>query len=212
MNDHSLFLRSQPNESMTKAEKTRDFILRSTAPLFNTKGVAATAITDIMKVTKMAKGSLYVHFANKEELAHDAVDYNLGQFIARTSAEAGKYKSAKAKFFGLLDYLSDPQNPPVKGGCPMMNFGMEADDTNEVIREKVHQTIRDVQQSMMDILKQGIHDGEFRKGWNYKEFAIKAYAMLEGGIFIARVAKDNTQVKLLIKMIKKEINEQGVDH
>lgn len=208
MNDHSLFLRFVNKEQMTKSDKTRDFILRKTAPLFNTKGVAATAISDIMKVTKMAKGSLYVHFANKEELAHTAVDYNLGQFIERTSAEADKYHGAKAKFFGLLDYLSDPQNPPVKGGCPMMNFGMEADDTSEVIRGKVYQTICDVQQSMMDILKQGIVDGEFRKDWNYKEFAIKAYAMLEGGIFISRVSKDNTQVKLLVKIVKKEINEQ----
>lgn len=208
MNDHSLFLRLLIKKQMTKAEKTRDFILRRTAPLFNTKGVAATAIADIMKVTKMAKGSLYVHFANKEELAYNAVDYNLGQFIERTSAEAEKHEGAKAKFFGLLDYLSDPQNPPVKGGCPMMNFGLEADDTSEVIREKVHQTICDVQQGMMDILKQGINEGEFRKDWNYKEFAIKAYAMLEGGIFISRVSRDNAQVKLLVRIIKREINGQ----
>jgi hypothetical protein len=48
----------------------------------------------------------------------------------------------------------------------------------------------------------------FCVSWNYKEFSIKAYAMLEGGIFIARVAKDNAQIKLLAKIIKKEVNEQ----
>jgi hypothetical protein len=39
---------------MNKAEKTRQFIIEKTAPLFNTKGVAATAVTDIMEVTQMA--------------------------------------------------------------------------------------------------------------------------------------------------------------
>ena len=67
---------------MTKAEKTRQFIIEQTAPIFNTKGVAATSINDIMEATKLAKGSLYVHFENKEELSYYAVDYNLKDFIA----------------------------------------------------------------------------------------------------------------------------------
>ncbi|RTZ46274.1 TetR/AcrR family transcriptional regulator [Chryseobacterium arthrosphaerae] len=35
---------------------------------FNTKGIAATAMSDIMDVTKLSKGSLYVHFDNKDVL------------------------------------------------------------------------------------------------------------------------------------------------
>jgi TetR/AcrR family transcriptional regulator, transcriptional repressor for nem operon len=195
---------------MNKAEKTRQFIIEKTAPLFNTKGVAATAVTDIMEVTQMAKGSLYVHFQNKEELSYCAVDWNLKQFTDKISAEAEKHSGAKEKFFGLLDYLSDPLNPPVKGGCPMMNFGMEADDTSPVIREKVHQTICTVQQGMVDILEQGIADGVFNRDWNYREFAMKAYAMIEGGILVARVSKDITQMKMLVDILKREINEQTI--
>lgn len=193
---------------MNKAEKTRQFIIEQTAPLFNTKGVAATAVTDIMEATKMSKGSLYVHFENKEELSHCAVDWNLQQFIDKVTAEAEKYTGAKAKFFGLLDYLSDPLNPPVKGGCPMMNFGMEADDTNQVIRKMVHKTICTVQQAMIHILEQGITNGEFKQAWDYHEFAVKAYAMIEGGILVARVSGDISQMKLLVNILKREIDQQ----
>jgi AcrR family transcriptional regulator len=193
---------------MNKAEKTRQFIIEKTAPVFNTKGVAATAVTDIMEATQMAKGSLYVHFENKEELSYCAVDWNLKQFTDKITEEAAKYTGAREKFFGLLDYLSDPLNPPVQGGCPMMNFGMEADDTSPVIREKVHQTICTVQQGMIGILEMGIKDKEFKSDWNYKEFAIKAYAMIEGGILVARVSKDISQMKLLVNILKKEIDAQ----
>jgi AcrR family transcriptional regulator len=194
---------------MTKAEKTRQFIIEQTAPLLNTKGVAATAVSDIMEVTKMAKGSLYVHFENKEDLTYCAVDWNLEQFVAKVTAEAEKYSSAKEKFFGLLDYLSDPLNPPVRGGCPMMNFGMEADDTSLVIREKVHRTICAVQQGMIGILEKGIADKEFNNDWDYREFAMKAYAMIEGGILVARVSNDITQMKMLVNILKREIEAQA---
>lgn len=193
---------------MSKADRTRQYIIEQTAPLINTKGVAATAVTDIMEVTKMAKGSLYVHFQNKEELTHCAVDWNLKQFIDKIAAEAEKYDGAKEKFFGLLDYLSDPLNPPVKGGCPMMNFGMEADDTSPLIREMVHQTICAVQQGMIDILEKGIADGEFNPAWDYHEFTTKAYAMVEGGILVSRVSGDISQMKILVNILKREIETQ----
>ncbi|MFL5748812.1 MAG: TetR/AcrR family transcriptional regulator [Niastella sp.] len=196
---------------MKKSEKTRQFIIEQTAPIFNTKGVAATAVSDVMQATNMARGGLYVHFKDLEELSQCAAEWNLKQFVEKTSSEAEKYITAKAKFFGMLDYLSDPLNPPVLGGCPMMNFGMEADDTNPVIREMVKDTICTVQQGMTDILKQGVKNGEFRKTWNYKEFALKAYAMIEGGILVSRVSKDISQMKLLVKLLKKEIETEAVE-
>ena len=193
---------------MSKAEKSRQYIIEKTAPLFNTKGVAGTAVSDIMQATQMAKGSLYVHFENKEELTYCAVDWNLQQFIDRVSEETEKFDSPKAKFIGMLDYLGDPLNPPVQGGCPMMNFGMESDDTSPVIRNKVYETICIVQQYMIDILEEGVKTGAFNADWNYKEFAIKAYAMVEGGILVARVSQNITQMQVLINLLKRELTEQ----
>lgn len=206
-----VFLSIQLRQTMNKSEKTRQYIIEKTAPLFNTKGVAATAVSDIMEATQMAKGSLYVHFENKEDLTYCAVDWNLNEFINKVSAEAEKFEGPKAKFCGMLDYLSDPLNPPVQGGCPMMNFGMEADDTNPVIRNKVYNTICTVQQNMVDLLAEGVRTGVFNPDWDYKEFAMKAYAMVEGGILVARVSQDIRQMKMLVNILKREINEQSIE-
>ena len=107
---------------MTKAERTKQFTIEKAAPIFMTKEVAGTAMSDIMDATKLAKGSLYVHFENKEELSYSVVDYNLNAFVERTIAAVSKCQTAKLKLFGILDFLSDLLNPPVAGGCPMMNF------------------------------------------------------------------------------------------
>jgi TetR/AcrR family transcriptional repressor of nem operon len=192
------------------AERTRQFIIEQTAPVFNTKGVAATAVSDIMAATKMAKGSLYVHFADKEELAYSVVDFNLNQFFIMAAAATDQHHTAKNKLFAFLDFLNDPVNHPIKGGCPMLNFGMEADDTSPVIREKVHIAMNAAQQDIAAIIKKGITDGEFNLGWDADEYAIKIFAMLEGGVLMSRVHQDSMSMKVLIHIIKREVEAQTV--
>ena len=50
---------------MTKGEKTRQMIIEKAAPLFNKNGYAGTSLSDIMKVTGLAKGGLYGNFKTK---------------------------------------------------------------------------------------------------------------------------------------------------
>lgn len=193
---------------MTKAEKTRQFLIEQTAPIFNTKGVAATAVSDIMQATHLAKGSLYAHFENKEELAYCAVDYNLSDFFEKAGVVTQSQEYAKDKFFALLDLLSDPVNHPVQGGCPMLNFGVEADDTSPVIREKVRTAMEALLMDIVRTLEKGISDGEFVGGWDVNEFAVKAFAMLEGGILMSRVYGNSASMTILNKILKREIEEK----
>ena len=195
---------------MTKAERTKQFIIEKSAPIFNTKGVAGTAMSDIMEATKLAKGSLYVHFESKEELSYAAVDYNLNSLAEKIMATIGKHKTAKSKLFALINFLADPLNPPIVGGCPMLNFGMEADDTNPIIKHKVNKLILTARQVIETIAQQGITEGEFKNSWKTKEFAIKAFAMIEGGILISRMSDSTDQMKVIVKMLKKEIEDQGI--
>jgi len=190
---------------MTKAEKTRQWIIEQSAPIFNTRGVAGTAMSDIMAATKLAKGSLYVHFESKEELAYSAVDYILDSFSAKITDSAGRQTTAKAKLLAVVDKLTDPTTPPVIGGCPLLNFGMESDDTNPVIREKVKKAINALIKGMERIIDRGIGNGEFRSGLNAKEFATKIFAMIEGGILMSRVSGSPAQLSLIVHIIKKEI-------
>ena len=53
---------------MSKAEKTKEFIIEKSAPIFNKKGYAGTSLADIMEATNLTKGSIYGNFENKDEL------------------------------------------------------------------------------------------------------------------------------------------------
>jgi AcrR family transcriptional regulator len=193
---------------MTKSERTRQFIIEKSAPIFNRKGIAGTAMSDILDATQLAKGSLYVHFENKEELSYAAVDYNLASLVNKVMAAVDKQKTAKAKLFAYLDVFADPLNPPVTGGCPMLNFGMEADDNDPVVRTKVNAVIEGAQQSIVALVKMGIASGEFRKSWEAREFATKMFALIEGGVMMCRIAKNTKSMRVIIRGLKKEIEEQ----
>ncbi|MFC5412484.1 TetR/AcrR family transcriptional regulator [Larkinella bovis] len=193
---------------MTKGEETRQFIVERSAPIFNTKGIAATAMSDIMAATKLSKGSLYVHFENKEDLAAVVVDYNMQLLAEKVLDTVNSHTNAKDRLFAYFDFFLDSQHSPVVGGCPMMNFGTEADDTNELIRAKVNDVINSSQGIIRDIIEQGIRDGVFKADWNYKEFATVAFAMLEGGILIIRVAGHNAKMKIINKTLKEMVMQQ----
>jgi TetR/AcrR family transcriptional repressor of nem operon len=195
---------------MTKAERTRQFIIEKSAPIFNTKGIAGTAMSDIMEATKLAKGSLYVHFDSKEELSYAAVDYNLDKLVEKTATAVNKQTTAKNKLLAFIKLYDDPFNPPLVGGCPMLNFGMEADDTNPVIRQKVNKRLQASPLLLTRIVEQGIIDGEFKKSWDAKEFGIKMFAMIEGGVLFSRVSGKKEHMNILINVIKKEIEENSI--
>ena len=178
MTDRSLPL-VRNSTHMSKGEETRQFIIEKASPVFNIKGIEATAMSDIMLATKLSKGSLYVHFKDKEELAQAVVEYNLELLNKKMITATGTVHSAKDKLFALIDALTDVLNPPVPGGCPMINFGMEADDTNPAINQQIHLAIEHAQKTIADLIKRGIKAGEFRADWNYQEFATVMFATIE---------------------------------
>lgn len=193
---------------MSKGEETRQFIIEKAAPIFNTKGIEATAMSDIMSVTKLSKGSLYVHFRDKDELARAVVEYNLQVLVQKVNAAIGRVTTAKEKLFAFIDVLTDMLNPPVLGGCPMINFGMEADDTHPAITEQIRGAMDFTQRRIGDIIQQGIQAGEFRQDWNYKEFSTVMFAAMEGGLVISRVSGNNRKMKIVTNYLKQVISDQ----
>src|SRR5471030_2641092 len=89
---------------MTKAERTRQFIIEKAAPILNKKGMAGTAISDIMEATKLAKCGVYGNFENKEEICLEAFNYLTKSLGAAINQSMEGKATAKDKLFALLDF------------------------------------------------------------------------------------------------------------
>jgi TetR/AcrR family transcriptional repressor of nem operon len=194
------------NTSMGKAAQTRQFIIEKAAPLFNKKGVAGTSLSDIMEVTSLAKGGLYGNFDTKEEISIASFDYIADTVKAHYASITQKEVTAREKLYALLEYFKVyPLTPIVEGGCPILNFGVEADDTNPVLKERVSKLIDYMEEAIVRMVTLGITNGEFEKSWNARRFAVKMFSMLEGAILIARVKNNNKQMLVVVDILKEEI-------
>ena len=187
---------------MSKAERTRQFIIETSAPLINKKGMAGTSLSDIMEATKLAKGGIYGNFENKEEICIESFLYLRTQLASKLDVAASKGKSAKEKLFNLLDVYSNSKN--MTEGCPILNFGTEADDTNPVMREHVKKAILASQKRFFNILEEGIQNKELSSEINSDHYSIRIFTMIEGGILCRKVFGNNDQMNIVLDGIKTE--------
>jgi TetR/AcrR family transcriptional repressor of nem operon len=175
---------------MTKAEKTRAFIIEKTAPIFNKQGFAGTSLNDITTATGLTKGSIYGNFGGKDEVALAVFDYNLKKVTKIFEAEITSKNTIKEKLLAYTHVYANFQNFPFPtGGCPMQNTAIEADDTHPQLRKKAQAAILNWKKNISTLIQQGIDNKEIKATVNPEQFAITMIATIEGMTMISNLTK-----------------------
>ena len=195
---------------LTKAERTKQFILETAGPLYNEKGISGVSIDDVLAATRLTKGCLYGHFENKEDLSLQVVDLLLKKTSDKIRLAVADKKTAKAKIFAFMDFYKDPINTPVAGGCPIFNTAVEADDNYPVIKQKIAGVLRAGQHDLVNVLTEGINNGEFSSNLDAPIFAFKLMAAIEGGIVMCRAMDTAKPMQSLIKSLKSELEQYAI--
>lgn len=108
----------------------RSLLIHAAFELFYQKGVNAVGINEVLKVSGVAKKTLYHHFASKEELVLAVLQYRDDIFTAwltsRLEAAATGTDKVVALFQALDDWFHNrvPQLKPFHG-CFFINVGGE---------------------------------------------------------------------------------------
>ena len=125
---------------MSKAERTKQFIIEKTAPIFNAKGYAGTSLNDMIFATGLTKGSIYGNFENKDEVAVAAFDHTIQKVFLLLKNRVNEKNTIIEK---LLVYPETYSNffdiPFLSAGCPILNTATEVDDTHPLLRKKVNE-------------------------------------------------------------------------
>lgn len=201
-----LYLQLKTLITMRTPEQVREMIIEKSAVLFNKKGIVGTSISDIIKETKVAKASLYGHFENKEALARATVDYLSAKIGKQTDYLISREKTAKLKIAAFMELYKNPVNAPfIEGGCPMLNFGVDSDDTDVIIRKKVCASADTMLTTLETIISDGVAAGELLPTINPEVQALKILAVMEGAMLLSKVMDSNKKMQTLTKMVVSEI-------
>ena len=189
-------------------EHTRELIIEKSIPIFNTKGYNSTSLSDITAATGITKGAIYGNFKNKDEVASAAFDRAASIVMKQIAARIRAEKTAPLKLFAMVDYYEDYiNNPPIPGGCPVLNSSIEAADSLPFLRSKIIRSIALIRESLVKIVNRGIMEGQIKRGVDAEEFGVSFYATIEGAISLSRVEGDTRSYKYVKKFLHKRIEE-----
>jgi len=181
---------------MGKGEETRERILSHSAQLFNRQGYFGTSLADVMRETGLEKGGIYNHFTSKEQLALEAFDYAYKLVQQRTrQALAGKFDAIERLLAIVSVFQGEAEDPPVAGGCPILNTAIEADDANEMLRDRARAAMDDWRATIHRIVNKGIERQQIRPGLDADEVASIMISTLEGALMLSNLYKDPIHMK-----------------
>jgi AcrR family transcriptional regulator len=173
--------------AVTKGERSRQKIVETAAVLFNQKGFTGCSMGDIVAASGLEKGTLYGHFSTKEELALLAFDYAWKDTSDKRLRNVDAVSNAIDKLKLHIDnYVNTPSFP---GGCPLLNFAVDADDGNLALRTRVKKALKSWEECLAKIVGDGQSADEINPEISPQSVSNLVISILEGATAVTRINK-----------------------
>lgn len=187
---------------------TKETILRKSGSLFNTHGYKATSISDITGATGFTKGAIYRHFGSKDQLEVETLVHLSSLMFEKLRERVREQKTAGDKLRNVFCFFeSYVSNPPLKGGCPLMNAAIEADDSNPALRKAALGILNGLRESVITLLTNGIRHKQIKPGIDKEFYATLIIGGLEGAIMMSKLRGNNEDIKRIIRHLDKQLKE-----
>ncbi|AUP77575.1 TetR/AcrR family transcriptional regulator [Flavivirga eckloniae] len=193
----------------TKAELTSQYILEIVAPIFNKNGYAATSLSDVTNATGLTKGAIYGNFKNKEDLAIASFKFTIKNMMKRIAEHLSTSDSPIQKLFLITDFYRNYYDYSKQlGGCPVINIGVDANNQNSLLLQKVKEVIERIQDQVATIIEDGIEAGEISSEINAMYFAKRLDTMIQGAIFMTYTMDDDFYIQDTMDLIDNMIVQE----
>lgn len=185
---------------MRQPEITKELLLQKAGQLFNTKGYKATSISEITDATGLTKGAIYKHFGSKKNLEEEALMHLADTMFNHMRQAIREQQTAGDKLRALFTYFEMYMvKPPVKGGCPILNVAIEADDAHPGLRKKALGMLQLLKQAVETLLENGIRHGQLQPAIDKTYYTTIIIASLEGAIMMSKLNRNDSDIKMITK-------------
>jgi AcrR family transcriptional regulator len=183
----------------TKGQRTKRKILARAAEMFNLRGYANTAVTDVSASLGLEKGAVYNYFPTKQALANASFDYNAAIVRDAVFPAGDAGAPAVATLRSMLEpYRRGTLGDLIKGGCPLMNTAVETTNTDPTLRNRARRAFREWLSRIEQVVRDGSERGELRRDLDPAVVATTFVATIEGGMLLSRLFHDRHHLELLV--------------
>ena len=190
----------------TKGDITREKILEAARYLFNTKGFGATSINDLVDASGLQKGSIYFHFPGKDAIGLTVLEEARNSFMdfLSDSLTGDSPGICLENFFRSV--MEKHLATGFVGGCIFGNTALEMGDSDkkytEIIDQVFDQWIGKIEKLVVAAQKKG----EIRDDITGNALARNIVAVIEGGIMMSRVKKDEAPLRECLEVLRKTLD------
>lgn len=178
-----------------RGQRTRAELIQGMRDAIQEKGVARSSINDVLAATGIKKGSLYFHFADKDELALAALEQAGEEFLAFVAESlAGDTPRARLEAF-LEKALSRHRETGFVGGCIFGNTTLEMADGDPRYSALLERVFDDWVDQLAAVIGAGQEAGEIRTDIPAAALGRQAVTVIEGGIMQARLRKSEQPLR-----------------
>ncbi|NDL59137.1 TetR/AcrR family transcriptional regulator [Phytoactinopolyspora mesophila] len=175
---------------MSKGADTRRIILRRGVQTAYQVGLGGLTIGNLASSTGMSKSGLFAHFQSKEALQLAVLAESRAEFIDSVIRPALAAPRGEPRVRELFDRWLDCGLFRMPGGCLFVKAATELDEQPGPVRDQLVQDHRDLLDTIAQVFRTGITEGQFREDADAEQFAHDLNGVMLGFYHAHRLLDD----------------------
>jgi AcrR family transcriptional regulator len=171
-----------------KGEQTRTAVLEAATDKARVVGLRGLTIGVLAERTELSKSGLFAHFRSKESLQLAVLEHARNRFIdevVRPALQAPRGEPRLREVFARWVSWAD-----VPGGCLFVAAAVEFDDDRGPVHRQLVQYQRDWLDSIAQIVRGAITEGQFSPGVDPDQFAFELHGVMLSYHHLSRLVGD----------------------
>lgn len=182
-----------------KKEKVRDRIIRVASELFYKQGYNSTGINQIIAEADIAIGSLYNHFASKNDLLQAYLIKEEQDWFEGLEKSIAHISDPREKISAIIDYRKKLQQSSKFAGCHFIKIVSETGDGNTAVSgfAKNH---KDKQKAVINTIVKEY--GELHQLPDPEIITENIFLLIEGAVVTSTISKKDDSFDQIKKIIQ----------
>lgn len=156
---------------MSKGARTREAILQHGVETAYRVGIGGLTIGALATATGLSKSGLFAHFKSKEILQLEVLAQARQEFIDTVIRPAVAAKRGEPRVRELFERWLECGRTRAPGGCLFVKAAAELDEQIGPVRDQLAQDHRDLYDSIAQMFRTGIAEGQFHDDADAVQFA-----------------------------------------
>ena len=174
---------------MGKGEQTRLAVLAQAADVAARQGLSTLTIGDLAARTRLSKSGLFAHFQSKEALQLAILAYARDKFTDEVIRPATRTPRGEPRVRTLFENWLEVSRS-TNAECLFVSASAEFDDQPGPVRDQLVRDHRDCAESVAQMFRTGIAEGDFRPDADPEQFAYELHGIMLGFFHAHRLLGD----------------------